>query len=125
TCPGRRVETSAMIRKALGLVSFGAALLASAPASAEEAAKDEAKGHEENAEKEEHEGIVYADFVLGFGKVPLAIQNAPTTAEPLPRSHAGAGQVTSESIVVGAMYEFFPKIGLGARMPITFAELAP
>ncbi|HEY8076311.1 MAG TPA: hypothetical protein VIF62_19430 [Labilithrix sp.] len=117
-----------MIRKALGFLSFGAVLFAFSPASAEETKKvekDEANGKEEKPEADEHAGIAYADFVLGFGKVPLAIQNPPTTTEPLPRSHAGAGQITTESIVFGAMYEFFPKVGIGARIPVSFAELNP
>ncbi len=118
-----------MIRKALGFLSIGAVLLSSAPAFAEETkkeeTKDEAQGKAEKTEKEEEKGVAYADFVLGFGKVPLAIQNPPTTHEPLPRSHLGAGQITTESIVFGAMYEFFPKVGIGARMPISFAELNP
>ena len=72
-----------MIRKALGFLSFGAVLFAFSPASAEETKKvekDEANAKEEKPEADEHAGIAYADFVLGFGKVPLAvIENPPTT----------------------------------------------
>jgi hypothetical protein len=117
-----------MIGKWLGIVSFGGVLVASAPARAEEpkqTQKDEANEHTDGAEHEEHAGAFVADFVLGFGKVPLAVQNAPSLGEPLPRTHAGAGHITTESFLVGGAYELLPHTAFGVRMPLTIASLHP
>ena len=121
-----------MTQKWLGIASIGALAFASSPAladapkpAAKPAQKDEANEREEAPEHEETSGVVYADFVQGFGKVPLAVQNPTSTAEPLPRTHAGAGPITTESFIVGAMFELLPKTAFGARVPFTFATLHP
>jgi hypothetical protein len=79
--------------------------------------KPHGKGHEE------HVGMIGLDFVLGFGKVPVAVQNPPTNVGTLPTYSRGDSQVSSQSFVLGAAFHAFKHISLGIRIPFTFGEL--
>jgi hypothetical protein len=118
-----------MTTKWLGFLSFGAVLLASSSAFAQETTEptEGEKKEQEPAEHEEAEtkGSFVADFVLGFGKSPLTVSNPTSTAQPQPGARAGDGQVTTESLIVGGAYELFPHTSFGARIPLSFGELHP
>jgi hypothetical protein len=70
--------------------------------------------------------MVALDMVLGWGRVPFAVQNLP---------HAGQPQVTYtrddgvssnvQSIVVAGSMELMEHAGVGARLPLTFAGFSP
>ena len=89
-----------------------------------------AEAHDAQAEasgepEEKEHGVVGADFVLGFGKGPLAVQNPPSSLSTLPTFRHGDAQVTSESLILGAAFKVFPHTSLGVRLPLAFGEFHP
>jgi hypothetical protein len=66
------------------------------------------------------------DLVLGWGKVPFAVLNAPTGAQPVP-NYTYADKVPSnvQSFILGAGLEVVEHVEVGARLPFTFAGFSP
>ena len=104
------------------------------PASPEAArgAEGEKGGAEggEKAEKEEEESEerleLGLDLVLGWGKVPFAVENAPLSGAAGP-TYSRADDVNSnvQSLLLGASYEVVEHLGVGVRVPFTFASFNP
>jgi hypothetical protein len=85
----------------------------------------------EKGEKKEHEEkrvVVGVDLVLGWGKVPFAVQNAPG-AGPSPQTptYSATDKTSSnvQSFVFGASAEVAEHLGVGVRVPLTFATFNP
>ena len=72
-----------------------------------------------------HAGVVGVDFVLGFGKVPLAIQNPPSNLGTLPTYAKGEARSMSESFILGAAFHLLPHTAFGVRLPFTFGQFYP
>lgn len=100
---------------------------ATAPAETHAEAKEEhdAKGEPHGHHEEKYIAVVYADFVLGFGKGPLALQNPATSLSTLPGYRPGAAQVTSESLILGAAIKVLPHTSIGLRLPLSFGTFHP
>ena len=83
----------------------------------------------EGEEEEEKKGEAFLDLVLGWGKVPFALQNLPgSTMNPTPYiTYTGADAVPSnvQSIIAGGEYEVAEHIVVGVRLPLTFAGFSP
>jgi len=122
----------------MGAAAVAAGLLAltarATPAHADEEgeAKEggaEAKGEGEAKEgegKHEEVGKAGLDLVLGWGKVPFAVLNSPTGAQPVP-NYTYDEKVPSnvQSFILGGGVEVAEHIEVGARLPFTFAGFSP
>jgi hypothetical protein len=88
-----------------------------------EAKEGEAK---EGEGKHEEVGKAGLDLVLGWGKVPFAVLNAPTGAQPVP-TYSYADKVPSnvQSFILGGSVEVVEHVEVGARLPFTFAGFSP
>lgn len=80
----------------------------------------------EGEKKHEDVGKVGLDLVLGWGKVPFAIESPPMGAQPVP-TYSYADKVPSnvQSFVLGAGLEVVEHFEVGARLPFTFAGFSP
>lgn len=84
--------------------------------------KEREKGHEEEI------GTIFADMVLGWGKVPFAVQNpAGIPNAPQEQTYSRSDQVPSnvQSFIFGANVELFEHFEAGVRVPLTFASFNP
>jgi hypothetical protein len=96
--------------------------VAPAPAAGAEAAPAEAEpGHEREAK-----AMVGLDLVLGWGRVPFAVQNAPGAGQPYVTytRNDGVSSNVQSLMLVGSM-ELLEHVGVGARLPLTFAGFSP
>jgi hypothetical protein len=100
---------------------------AEAKAGASGAAEGEAKEGEGEGEGK-HEEIAKAglDLVLGWGKVPFAVLNPATGAQPVP-SYTYNDKVPSnvQSFILSGGMEVVEHVEVGARLPFTFAGFSP
>jgi hypothetical protein len=123
----------------MGAAAVAAGLLAltghATPAHADEEAEAKQGGAEAEAKegeakegegKHEEVGKVGLDLVLGWGKVPFAVLNAPTGAQPVP-SYSYNEKVPSnvQSFILGGGVEVVENLEVGARLPFTFAGFSP
>jgi hypothetical protein len=101
---------------------------ATAGAGAEANAGAEAKEGEAAEGEEKHEEVakVGLDLVLGWGKVPFAVQNPPTGAVPSP-TYTYNDKIPSnvQSFILGGGVEVVEHVEVGARLPFTFAGFSP
>lgn len=119
----------------LALAIAAAALASGSTAQAHEEGEGEhgggkGEGHGEGGEHkkhhdEHHVGTGSVDFVLGFGKVPLAIQNPAPSTGVLPTYSRGSSQITSESFVLGTAFHLLPHTAFGILLPMTFGQFHP
>jgi hypothetical protein len=121
----------------VGVAIVGAALASGGAALADEGggeeaahaevAKDQPVKHGEHGEHEARPWRLYADFVLGFSKVPVAFQQQgqPGGSNPQPRFSADSAKVTTESFILGLGYAVTHNIAIGARIPFTFGGAFP
>ena len=95
-----------------------------APAGAEPS-HEQGDGHEA-PEGEEKPFAVSLDVVLGWGKVPFAVQNLPTTgSQAITYSRADAAPSDVQSFVLGGDFEATEHFGVGVRIPFTFGTVSP
>jgi hypothetical protein len=66
-----------------------------------------------------------ADLVVGFGKTPLAVQQAPQSFTTVPPYTAGSARSTSESVVLEGGYHILPQFAVGVVVPFSFATFSP
>jgi hypothetical protein len=81
-----------------------------------------------DAPQAKHEERAWAtlDMVLGWGKVPFAVQNLPATGDPaLTYSRSDRTDADVQSFVVAASIELTHRWGVGLRLPFTFADFSP
>jgi hypothetical protein len=91
-----------------------------APLGQPEAGKTEAH-HEE-----EERFAVGLDLVLGWGKVPFAVQNLPTSGnQAITYTRSDQTQSNVQSFILVASAEVAPHLGVGLRAPFTFAGFTP
>jgi hypothetical protein len=83
----------------------------------------------EGEEEEEKKGEAFLDLVLGWGKVPFAVQNLPGSPmnpnQTITYSAADAVPSNVQSIIAGGEYEVAEHIAVGLRIPLTFAGFSP
>lgn len=66
------------------------------------------------------------DMVLGWGKVPFAVQNLPGTGDPsLTYSRSDRTEADVQSFVLAGTTEWSERWGAGVRLPFTFASFSP
>jgi hypothetical protein len=86
------------------------------------------KGDKGERKHEEKAVVVGVDLVLGFGKVPFAVQNG-VGAGPNPQTptYSATDKTSSnvQSFVFGASAEVAEHLGVGVRVPLTFATFNP
>jgi hypothetical protein len=76
--------------------------------------------------KHEERTALTLDLVLGWGKVPFAVQNLPDTGDTeLTYSRSDRTQTSVQSLVVVASTELTRGWGAGLRVPLTFASFYP
>jgi hypothetical protein len=77
-------------------------------------------------EKEEEKVQIGLDLVLGWGKVPFAVENPPAGGAPGP-TYTRQDDVHSnvQSLILDGSIEAFEHVGFGARVPFTFAGFSP
>ncbi len=95
---------------------------AQVPPGAEPAAPEAGPSHAEREEK----AMVGIDFVLGWGRVPFAVQNLPAPGTPgvtYTRDDGVSSNV--QSILLQASMDVVEHVGIGARLPLTFAGFSP
>jgi hypothetical protein len=89
------------------------------PPAAAESAESTKEAHEERF-------MLGLDLVLGWGKVPFAVQNLPSGGNPaITYSRADQTQSNVQSFIVGASAEVREHLGVGVRIPFTFAGFNP
>jgi hypothetical protein len=88
-------------------------------------------GHagEEGGKKGEHEeerGMLGLDLVLGWGRVPFARQNPPSGG-PVGVTYTREDAVNSnvQSLLLSASLDIVEHVGVGLRLPLTFAGFTP
>lgn len=81
----------------------------------------------EPATEGEHESAMLAlDLVLGWGKVPFALQNQPTSGnQGITYTRSDATESNVQSLLLGGSLEVGEHFGVGARLPLTFAGFSP
>jgi hypothetical protein len=122
----------------MGAACLAAGLLAltarATPAYADEEAEAKAGAEAKEGEgeakegegKHEEVGKVGLDLVLGWGKVPFAVLNPPSGAQPVP-TYTYNEKVPSnvQSFILGGGLEVVDHVEVGARLPFTFAGFSP
>lgn len=94
-----------------------------APAGAERSS-EQGDGHEA-PESEEKPFTVSLDLVLGWGKVPFAVQNLPTAgSQAITYSRSDAAPSDVQSFVLGGDFEATEHFGVGVRIPFTFGTVS-
>ncbi len=101
-----------------------------APASPSAAPAPPAAPHEEKAESEsegeEERFSVGLDLVLGWGKVPFAVQNLPANGNPnITYTRADQVQANVQSFILTATAEVARHVEVEARIPFSFAGFTP
>jgi hypothetical protein len=74
----------------------------------------------------EPKAMVALDMVLGWGRVPFALQNLPQAGQPsvtYTRSDGVSSNV--QSIIMAGSMDVVEHVGVGARLPLTFAGFSP
>jgi hypothetical protein len=85
---------------------------------------EHAEGEEE--EEEGHEKLELGlDLVLGWGKGPFAVQQLPTSFQPLPMYIRDEAPGASQSFILDAAYKITQALEVGLRLPFTFGRYAP
>jgi hypothetical protein len=87
----------------------------------------EGEGHKEHR-KHEEVGMLDLDLVLGWGKVPFVVPNGQTNpAAPQVLTFSRSDQTPSnvQSFIFGGGLEVAPHVGVGLRVPLTFATFNP
>jgi hypothetical protein len=93
-----------------------------APAGAEPAAAEGERSHAEGEER----AMVGLDFVLGWGRVPFAVQNLPMPGAPgVTYTRDDGVNSNVQSILLQGSMEVVEHVGIGARIPLTFAGFSP
>jgi hypothetical protein len=88
----------------------------------------EAPSGEHAGAEGEHEDRfqVGLDMVLGWGKVPFAVQNLPTTGnQALTYTRSDKTPSDVQSFILSGSAEVAPHLEVGFRLPFTFAGFAP
>jgi hypothetical protein len=89
---------------------------------ADEGAEHAGERHHEEEEKLKA-GI---DLVLGWGKVPFAAQNLPTSGSPgVTYTRAEDTSSNVQSFLLGGSYEVAEHVEVGVLLPFTFATFSP
>ncbi len=81
----------------------------------------------ENEEEQPEETVELGlDVVLGWGKVPFAVESPPIAGAPGP-TYTRQDDVHSnvQSLILGASLEVVEHVGVGVRVPFTFAGFSP
>lgn len=94
----------------------------------EGAGEEGERAHHRKHEKHEEVGVIGADLVLGWGKVPFAVQNPPGSgASPQVPTYSRADKTSSnvQSLILSASAEVVEHFEIGVRVPITFATFNP
>jgi hypothetical protein len=74
----------------------------------------------------ETKAVLGLDMVLGWGRVPFAQQNAPGAGQPYVTYTRNDGVSSNvQSIILAGSMEVTEHIGIGARLPLTFAGFSP
>jgi hypothetical protein len=96
-------------------------------AGARSSAADDRRESTEGAEHEREVRLaVRLDLVLGWGKVPFAVQNLPATGvQAITYSRADATPSDVQSFVLGGQFEATEHIGAGVRIPFTLGTFSP
>jgi hypothetical protein len=82
--------------------------------------------HVELAEHEEPRHVLALDLVLGWGKVPFAVQNLPGAGNPaITYSRSDQTESNVQSFVLVGAVEVTEHVGVGLRVPFTFAGFSP
>jgi hypothetical protein len=91
-----------------------------------EGAEGETPGGENEEEKNEERFSAGLDLVLGWGRVPFAVENPPQSGSGQP-TYTRSDQVPSDvqSLLLGASLEVAEHVGVGVRIPFTFASFSP
>jgi hypothetical protein len=89
-------------------------------------AEGETPGGESEDEKKEETVALGADLVLGWGHVPFAVENPPAEGAAAP-TYTRQDDVHSsvQSLILGASMEIVEHLGVGVRVPFTFASFFP
>jgi hypothetical protein len=102
---------------------------AGTPAAAPSAAPSgESPTPEEEGRRPESEpkAMVGLDMVLGWGRVPFAVQNLPQPGQPAITYTRDDGVSSNvQSIVMAGSLDVIEHVGVGARLPLTFAGFSP
>src|SRR5262249_33717816 len=131
----RRVQST-------GLAAFGALIALAQPARAHGDVDVERPSHERTegaspeasverpSEAEEGEAEeraeVSLDLVLGWGRVPFAVQNLPPTGnQTLTYPRNGAVDSDVQSLILAGSFKVLPPLAIGLRVPLTFAGFSP
>jgi hypothetical protein len=78
------------------------------------------------AAHEEERFMLGLDLVLGWGKVPFAVQNLPASGNPaITYTRSDQTQSNVQSFVLAASAEVREHLGVGVRLPFTFAGFTP
>jgi hypothetical protein len=92
-------------------------------ARAETGAPEHAEG---DGEEHEDRFALGVDAVLGWGKVPFAVQNLPGTGlQPLTYSRADQTPTDVQSFILAGSAEVAEHLEVGLRLPFTFATFSP
>jgi hypothetical protein len=82
--------------------------------------------NEEGEANHEERVMVGLDLVLGWGKVPFAVQNLPSASNgAVTYTRNDAVHSNVQSFILGASAEVVEHLGVGLRLPFTFAGFSP
>jgi len=100
---------------------------APAPGAAAEAhAETGSEVHAEAGSEAEERFLVGLDLVLGWGRVPFAVQNLPATGvQAITYSRSDATPSDVQSFVLGGSLEATEHLGVAARVPFTLGTISP
>jgi len=99
---------------------------APAPEGAAAGAEPGAEREVEKKEEEEEKGTLGLDLVMGWGKVPFAVQNLPGAGSPaVTYTRADAVPSNVQSFILGGSVEVINNLDVGLRVPFTFAGFSP
>jgi hypothetical protein len=70
-------------------------------------------------------GRIDVDLALGWGRVPFAVQNLPTTGTQAITYSRGDEPSDVQSFVVGGSVVLAKNVDIGARVPLTFGTISP
>jgi hypothetical protein len=102
------------------------AFLAFAGACGVATAAEEGETKEAPSEAAGERAMLALDLVLGWGKVPFALQNQPVGGTPgVTYSRSDSTESNVQSFLLGGSLEIAEHLGIGARMPFTFASFSP
>jgi hypothetical protein len=91
-----------------------------------EAEKPSSEGGETKEGEAEERVELGLDVVLGWGKVPFAVESPAVTGNPSPTyTRQDAVPSNVQSLLLGGSVEVVEHVGVGARVPFTFASFNP